>query len=248
MGTARLQALLWQTRDARTQAASQETAPPLMVSTSLCLSPPLSWKMLTSEIMMICETVTPCLIEIHIYIPQKMPLQKFKGRRKHKHSHTHTCICMSLHRYVYVGIYYISPSWHKSQEQKRPFVMSKGFSVQLLEPAGQAHQGGLNIDLCSLIKPRVSIGFLYGYLLQMLLIYLWSCQGKCLFAGSKCKFNSNKEYSAVPERTLYWGETHRSVMLFNHWHELGLFAAITDEKKKSNDGAHYLRLNPLKQS
>lgn len=86
--------------------------------------------------------VTPSLIQI--YIPQKIPLPKLKGNRK---TQTHTCIYVYLYRYVYTGIYYISPLWHKNQEQKRSFARSKGFSVQLFVPEGQARQGRFNIEI-----------------------------------------------------------------------------------------------------
>lgn len=119
-------------------AASHETALPLIMSATLCLPQSLSWKILTPEITMIYRWNGNSLSDPNLYSTEDAIT---KTQMKQENANTHTCIYMSLYRYVYTGIYYISPLWHKSQEQKRSFVTSKGFSVQLFRPERQACQG-----------------------------------------------------------------------------------------------------------
>lgn len=97
MGTARLQALLWQTQDARTQAASHETARPLIMSTSLCFSQSLSWKILTSEIMMIYMWNSNFLSDPNLYL-YSTEYAITKTQRKEENTNTHT------HMYLYVSV------------------------------------------------------------------------------------------------------------------------------------------------
>lgn len=199
--------------------------------TSLCLSQSLSWKILTSENMMIYMGNGNSLSDPKLYrYSIEYAITKTQSKEENTNMHVSICLCTDICTWVHI----ISPlSSIKVRNRRGLSSCPEDLVPSRLGQQDKLISGGpIQNSVALIIKSRLSVGFLYGYLLQMLLMYLWSCPGKCLFAGSKCKFNSNTEHCAAPECTWYWGERHGSVILLNHWQELGLFTAITGEKNQ----------------
>lgn len=157
------------------------------------------------------------LSQIHICISQNMPLPKLKGKKKTQTlslslSYTHIFICLCVDKYENMDNYSLFPFWHKSLEQKMSSIMFKGFSVQLSGPAGQAHQGGISIECCSLNNKIRT---------QYLVFFMDICC-KCFSSTSDLAVRNSTLQEANARNTLaflntlYTERTHRLLILLHH--------------------------------